>query len=248
MGKEELIDLCETITQVQCKKCLLYWNQGRVYCTFGHLLRETESSRHLHQWQLDILSIPNHVIKNGRPHGPRHGKPEAQKKHFIAHNARRSCVKNGFKGIHDRSKKYFRFRDSQLKVDRTEEKCIEVGELAQKDFTCRPSPEESERYKKTWSISLDTPGTNAPMKLRSDFSEALKKCKVFTVSLEKSDSHRFLSTRIRNGIRRFLHPAHHGGNGMTTGGAHKFIEVNSLWAREMSGIKEQGDLLKTLPH
>ena len=30
-----------------------------------------------------------------------------------------------------------------------------------------------------------------------------------------------LSTSIRNGIRRLLHPAHHGGSGMTTGGAHK---------------------------
>ena len=44
---------------------------------------------------------------------------------------------------------------------------------------------------------------------------------VFTVSLEKSDLHRFLSTSIRNGIRRLLHPAHHGGSGMTTGEAHK---------------------------
>ena len=66
------------------------------------------------------------------------------------------------------------------------------------------------------------------MKLRSDFSKAATKMHRLTVDLEKSDLHRFLSTSIRNGIRRLLHPAHHGGSGMTTGGAHKFIKVNSF--------------------
>ena len=41
------------------------------------------------------------------------------------------------------------------------------------------------------------------------------------MSLEKSDLHRFLSGSIRNGIRRLLHPAHHGGTGTIPGGAHK---------------------------
>ena len=31
----------------------------------------------------------------------------------------------------------------------------------------------------------------------------------------------FLSGSIRNGIRRLLHPAHHGGSGTIPGGAHK---------------------------
>ena len=80
-----------------------------------------------------------------------------------------------FQGIRDRFQKDLRFRDSQLKLGRTEEKCIDMDELAQTDFTYRPSTEEYERYKKTWSISLNTSGRNAPMKLRSDFSEALTK-------------------------------------------------------------------------
>ena len=65
MGNVELFELCETIPKVQCSRCLLCWNQGIVYCTCGHLLRENESSRHLHRWQLDIISIPNYVIKKG---------------------------------------------------------------------------------------------------------------------------------------------------------------------------------------
>ena len=40
MGNAELFELCETIPKVQCKECLLYWNQGIVHCTCGHLLRE----------------------------------------------------------------------------------------------------------------------------------------------------------------------------------------------------------------
>ena len=27
MSNEELFELCETIPEVQCKECLLYWNQ-----------------------------------------------------------------------------------------------------------------------------------------------------------------------------------------------------------------------------
>ena len=135
MGNVDLFELCETIFQkVQCSECFLYWNQG-------HLLRESESSRHLHQWRLDALSIPNYVIKKGRPRGARHGKSEAQKEHFIAHNARRRCIKKNVKGIHDRFQKDLIYRDSQLRIGWTEEKCIEMDELAQKDFTYRPSTE-----------------------------------------------------------------------------------------------------------
>ena len=114
MGNVELFDLCETIPKVQCSECLLYWNQGIVYCTCGHLLKN-ESSRHLHQWRLDVLSIPNCVIKKVRPHGARHGKTEAQKEHFMVHHARKRCIKKKFRGIHDRFQRDLRYRDAQLK-------------------------------------------------------------------------------------------------------------------------------------
>ena len=57
MGNVELFELCETPPKVQCKEYLLYWNQGIVYCTCGHLLRENQSSRSILQWTLDLLSI-----------------------------------------------------------------------------------------------------------------------------------------------------------------------------------------------
>ena len=96
-GNVELFDLCETIPKVQCSECLLYWNQGIVYCTCGHLLRENQSSRGILRWTLDLLSIPNNVIKKGRPHGNRHGGNEEQIKHHIAHNLRKRCIKKRFR-------------------------------------------------------------------------------------------------------------------------------------------------------
>ena len=42
LGNVELFELCETIPKVQC---LLYWNQGMIYCTCGQFLVESESRR-----------------------------------------------------------------------------------------------------------------------------------------------------------------------------------------------------------
>ena len=51
----------------------------------------------------------------------------------MAHNARKRCIKKNCKGIHDRFQKDLRYRDAQLKIGWTEEKCVEMDELAQKD-------------------------------------------------------------------------------------------------------------------
>ena len=47
------------------------------------------------------------------------------------------------------------------------------GQVAQENHSYCPSSEEFERYKKNWYITLNKSGRNAPMKLRSDFREAL---------------------------------------------------------------------------
>ena len=153
MGNVELFELFETIPKVQCSEFLLYWNQGIVHCTCGHLLVESESSQHFHQSRLDAFSIPHYVIKKERPHGARHGKTDAQKEHFVAHNARRRCLKKKFEGIHDRFQRDPTHRDSQLEIGWTEEKCIEMDKLAQENLSYCPS-EEFERYKKNWYIRL----------------------------------------------------------------------------------------------
>ena len=142
IGDVELFELCETIPKVQCSECCLYWNQGIVYCTCGRLLKESESSQSFHQWRLDAFSIQNYVIKKGRPRGARHGKTEAQKERFRAHNARRRCLKNKFEGNHDRFQRDSTYRN-------------EMDMLAQENHSYCPSSEEFERYRKNWYITLN---------------------------------------------------------------------------------------------
>ena len=155
MGNVELFELCETIPKVHCKECLLYWNQGIVYCTCGHLLKESEASRGIFQWTLDLLSIQNCVIKKERLHGHRFGKTKEQRQHHIFHNLRKRHIKRGCEGIHDRFQKDSIFRESQISIDRTEEVCIQMDKDAQKDFTYRMTEDEHFRYKKNWWVSLN---------------------------------------------------------------------------------------------
>ena len=138
-------------------------------------MRENQSSRGILRWTLDLLSIPNYVIKKERPHGHRCVKTKEQRETFIAHNLRQRCIKKGFEGIHDRFQNDPIFRESQLSIDRTEEVCIQMDKDAQKDFTYRMSQDENFRYKKNWWISLNKSGKKGPMRDRSDFNEALTK-------------------------------------------------------------------------
>ena len=138
-------ELCETIPKVQCPECFLYWNQGVSYCICGHLLKESETSQNCSQWRLDALSIPHFVIKKERLHSFRHGKTDAQKEHFVAHNAQKSCIKKNFDGIHDHFLRDAENRDSQLKTGWTEEKCIEMDKLVQEDHSYCPSSDKFER-------------------------------------------------------------------------------------------------------
>ena len=119
-----------------------------------------------------------------------------------------------------------------------------MDELAQKDFTYRPSTEEFERYKKNWYISLNTSGRHAPMKLRSDFREALTKMHRL---------HRESGEERPAQIHPCQHQRWHSSSSssstscdkeMNTGGVHKLKIVNDA----MSKLKEEGDLFWTLTH
>ena len=75
VGNIELFELLETDPKTQCKTCLSYSNVGIVYCTCGHFLQETEANRGFIKYTMDLLlSIPEYIIKKGRPHGHRYGK------------------------------------------------------------------------------------------------------------------------------------------------------------------------------
>ena len=172
-GNVEVFELFETEPKTQCKECLLYWSLGIIYCTCGHLLNESEAHRGAIQCTLDLLSIPNYVIKKGRPHVHRYGKPTEQREYYVAHNLRKRCIKRKFTGIHHRFVNDPDFRASQLEHDRDEEVCIKMDELAQKDFSRHMTQAEYFRCGKKWWISLNNDRTSGRLKNRSDFNEAL---------------------------------------------------------------------------
>ena len=162
VGNVELFELFETDPKTQCKECLSYWTEGIVCCTCGHLLKETVAKRGFIEYTLDFLSIPEYVIKKGRPHGHRYGKTPEKK-----------CIKRKFTGIHDRFLRDPDFRKSMLEHDRDEDVCLKWDDLAEQDFTYRMTESEYFRYKQNWWISLNKSGDQGPLRKRSDFNQAL---------------------------------------------------------------------------
>ena len=90
VGNVELFELFETDSKTQCKACLSYWSEGIVHRTCGHLLKETEANR---SFIVDFLSIPEYVIKKGRPRGHRYGKLPENKEYHLAQNLKKRCIK-----------------------------------------------------------------------------------------------------------------------------------------------------------
>ena len=115
-------------------KIQVTWSHRFFNCTCGLLLKESEANRGAIQCTLDLLSVPNCVIKKGRPRGHRYGKTTTQREQYVAHNLRKRCTKRHFQGIHHRFVNDPEFRASQLEHDRDEEVCIKMDELAQKGF------------------------------------------------------------------------------------------------------------------
>ena len=99
-GNIELFELLEKDPKTQCTACLSYWNVGIVYCTCGHFLqKETEAHRNFVKYTMDLLSLPEYVIKKGRPHGHRYGKKPGDKEYYLANQLKKKRKKKKFQGI-----------------------------------------------------------------------------------------------------------------------------------------------------
>ena len=179
LGNVELFELCETTPKGQCSHCLPYWNQGIIYCTCGQCLIYSESRRKFKELRLDALSILHYVIKKGCCHGARHGKTEEQKEYHIAWNVSKRCCKSvdsqgeHLTGIHDLFLRDEVYRESQLAIGSTEQKCIEMDELTKQNHTYHLSTEEFKRYQGQWYLTLHKSGKNAPVRVRPDFRAAV---------------------------------------------------------------------------
>ena len=95
VGNIELCELLETEPKTQCKVCLSYWNIGIVYCTCGHFLyKERGWNQKFIKYTMDLLSIPEYVIKKERPHGHRYGKKPGDREYYTANQLKKKCKKN----------------------------------------------------------------------------------------------------------------------------------------------------------
>ena len=122
VGHIELCELLETEPKTQCKVCLSYWNTGVIYCTCGHFLhKETRVNRKFVKYTMDLLSVPEDVIKKGRPHGHRYGKKPGDKEYYTANQLKKKCKKRDFQGIRDRFLQDQEFRIRMIENHRDED-------------------------------------------------------------------------------------------------------------------------------
>ena len=146
VGNVELFELFETNPMTQCKACLSYWSEGIVHCTRRHLLREIVANRRFTVYTMELLSIPEYVIKKRRLHGHRYGKLPERKEYYLVHNLKKRCIKRDSKGIHDRFLRDHVFRERVIQHNRDEEVCRALDVLAEQDHTNRKSEAEYFRY------------------------------------------------------------------------------------------------------
>ena len=178
VGNVELFDLLETDSKTQCNACQSYCSEGIVYCTCGHLSKETVANRGFIEYTLDFLSIPEYVIKKGRLHGHRYGKLPENKAYHLANNLKKRFKKKDYEGIHDRFLRDHAFRRRMIENNRDEKVCRAWDVLADKDHTYHMSQEESFYYKNNWWHHLNKSGNDTqPVRKRSDFNQALSTLK-----------------------------------------------------------------------
>ena len=143
VGNIESCELPETEPKTQCTVCLSYWNTGIICCTCGHFMhKERGANEQFINFSMDLLSVPEYVIKKGRPHGHRYGKEPGDKEYHTANQLKKKCKKKYFQGIHDRFIRDPEFRNRMIENNRDEEFCRKWDALADEDHTHRLTPQE----------------------------------------------------------------------------------------------------------
>ena len=124
--------------------------------------------------KLDLFSIPNYYIKNGRPHGHRYGKKPWDHEYFIAKSLKKKCKMRDFLGINDRFIRDERFHKNMIELGRSEEICREMDKLANEDHTHHITADEIRVYRNNWWIRSNTVSSDKmPVRHRADFKTSL---------------------------------------------------------------------------
>ena len=165
MSNVELFELCETLPKVQCSECLLIeikeWSVAPVDISW------------LKANPAQILTIGDWMLSQSRTTSSRRYTTVLGTAKLKHRKSVEEMYQKNYEGNHDCFQRDPAYRDSQLKIGWTEEKCIAMDELAQEDHSFRLSYEEYLRYQKHWHLTLNKSGKNAPLRLRLDFRTAV---------------------------------------------------------------------------
>ena len=175
VGNIELCELLETEPKTQCKVCLSYWDIGIVCCTSGHFLRKGRGeNQKFIKYTMDLLSIPEYVIKKGRPHGHRYGKKPGDRKYYTANQLKKKYKKKFFQGIHDRFIRDETFRNRMIENGRDEDACRQMDVIPDENHTHHLTPQEYYYYKSNWWLRSNKTGSKTvPVERRPDLKQAL---------------------------------------------------------------------------
>ena len=99
-----------------------------IYCTCGHFLhKETGVNRKFVKYTMDLLPVPEYVIKKRRAHEHRYGKKQRDKEYYLANQLKKKCKKRQFLGIHDRFLRDQEFCIRMIEHHRDEEVLSTMG-------------------------------------------------------------------------------------------------------------------------
>ena len=174
-GNTELCEIVDVEPKSQCRACLTYWSAGIVYCTCGHLMKDdtTENKKYISS-VLDLFSIPNFYIRNGRPHGHRYGKKPGCKEYHTANQLQKRCRKKKYENIHDRFIRDKFFRKTMIELGRSEEIILEMDRLASENHSHIATQEEIDVYRGNWWIRSNVVNFDTmPTRRQPDFKKAL---------------------------------------------------------------------------
>ena len=131
----------------------------------------TANPEKIYQTTTGCTLYPEQRDKGRTTHGARHDKAEVQREYHLAWKV--DSQGEHFTGLHDRFLRDPIYRESQLAIGSTEQKCEEWDGLAKEDHTYHLTPEEKKIYQGQWCITLNKASEIWPMKLRSDFRAAV---------------------------------------------------------------------------
>ena len=146
LGNVELFELCGTIPKVKRSHCFLYWSQWIVYCTvLGWKWIQKFQKKKKTTTGCSLYPALRHQ-KRALPWCWKRKNRRTEKKLKKPSTRGRDAAKEL---TLDQV-----YRESQLKIGWTEQKSIEMDELAQQDRTYRQSNEEIKRYQGQWYLTF----------------------------------------------------------------------------------------------